>query len=346
MSDAHIPTKEELLSEGSSLEQKLLSEIQAARRLRIKWYDIRRSQLNPFAERQEVSRKGIHQYQHDYSRLLPSLPADVNTDIFKSQWSTQRDELKSLQHEFSLALADAKSEADNRIMRSLTVTALGVSVFALFLVMVQIRMANDQDAIVKAQLGTMQAQHEVMKTQDARLKDQTVMMEQQNKLLGEQVTVMQRQFSILEKQDKSNTRLSLKKPNLLVEYKAHETLVADSGSAPKPRYDLQFTVFNSGDKSTRNYAVFLFVPLGVETVMNHPFARSSDNVKIDGRDYYYFTLYMRDPVAPQQRVYLGNLSFQGPLHEFAIPWKVETEDDGVFPSKGKLGQLDIPIRTP
>ena len=77
MSDAHIPTKEELLSEGSSLEQKLLSEIQAARRLRIKWYDIRRSQLNPFAERQEVSRKGIHQYQHDMLiRLTPESQLD------------------------------------------------------------------------------------------------------------------------------------------------------------------------------------------------------------------------------------------------------------------------------
>lgn len=342
----HGPTKEELLEEGLSLERRLMSEIQAARQVRIKWHDFRRIQLRPFEEKQDAILNQIHKYQHDFYTLLPSLPADVDTRNFETLWSRQRDYLKSLRHELSLALTDAKSEANDRVMRYLTIASLIVAVLAGWLVVVQIKMANDQDAIIKTQLSTTQAQHEVMKTQDTRLKDQTVMMGQQNKLLGEQVALMQRQLAIQEKQDLINTQLLSKKPHLLVEHKLSETLVAGSDGVEKPRYDLQFTIFNSGDKSTRNYAVYLFVPSSVDTVSNYAFTKAPEHIKIHDRDHYYFTLYVRDSVAPQQRVALGNLSFLGPLHELTIPWKIETEDGVIFPSnKEKLGQLTIPIKT-
>lgn len=341
-------TKKQILDYGSSLEQRLLSEIQVALQVRIKLLDFRRTQLRPFEGKQHVFLEEMNKYQCDFYTLLPLLPADVDKRDFETLWSRQMDHLKSLRHELSLALADAKSQADNRFMQVLTGASLLVAFAALGLVIFQIKMANDQDVIVKSQLSTMQAQHEVMKTQDERLKDQTVIMEQQNKLLGEQGTVMQRQFAILEKQDRINTRLSLKKPNLLVEDELHETLVNDSSAAPKPRYDLQFKIYNSGDKSARNYTVYLFVPSGVETLTYYLFYRAPEPIKIDDRDYYYFTLFMRDPIASLQRVRLGSFSIQGPLKELPIRWKIETEDDGAFPQKPneKLGQLIVPIKTP
>jgi len=183
-----------------------------------------------------------------------------------------------------------------------------------------------------------------MEAQDSRLTEQKDLMKRQGDLLEQQLSVMQRQFVIIDRQDKISQRFASMRPNLRLEIEAHERPSSDSGAEKKINYDLSFTIYNGGDKPSKNYSIYIFVPSELLYLHSYAFARGGDLV-IDQTKYQYFTLFVRDSILPKQRVRSGVLSFQGPPQQLTVQWKIEAEE-GIFPSNGHYGSITVPVENP
>lgn len=262
-------------------------------------------------------------YDEDVSScliILSTLRTELFTQlahvVYASQIAAQRDLLQALLRELHDQLSRYSDGARSLVANVASLFVAAISAFASMMAL----------ALVWRQVG-------LMRKQDAIMREQT--------------SIAARQLDISSRQDEFTRMLLARKPRLELSINGERasTAVETHTTAETATLDLEFAVYNSGDKAARGFYNNVFIPGTLRLASSSSYLGNlsvAHNVDVGGVNYAQYQNFKDEPVFPERALRIGNLSFHGERGEYKILWQIVAED-GVFPSPARHGEFIVNV---
>ena len=308
-----------LLFKGDELKHKIQQQILSSENFSLTIFDALTSAPIEAFERdyKKLSQEFIEYDRQALSFIVRLNTTDIILDptifgtVIPSQVSNQRDWIRQGLAEFREIISAHRATLSNRLSLFTSMTSAVTSILAIALVFIQIRLMKKQDG----------------------------MMTTQNKLATEQLEISKRQ-------DETARLLFSRRPalQLVINDVSPKLVIVGDVCTGVIAFDLNFGIYNDGDKSARELYAHVFVPNDMQPIGDNIGHLSvADRKEINGIKFTHWRGQIDAPIYPKRAFTVGKLPFRTPAKEYKILWQIIC-DDGEFPAHKSLGEFHVTVK--